>query len=49
MTREELLRRLVAFDSRSQNSNRGIADFICEYVDATARRGMVRRAVGVSP
>jgi acetylornithine deacetylase len=33
MTREELLRRLIAIDSRSEVSNRGIADFICDYVD----------------
>ena len=33
MTREELLRRLVGVDSRSQVSNREIADFICDYVD----------------
>lgn len=38
VTREELLRRLVACDSRSQVSNRGIADFICEYVDAPGVR-----------
>lgn len=29
----ELLRRLVAFDSTSRNSNLPIADFICSYVD----------------
>lgn len=29
----ELLRRLVAFDSTSRNSNRPIADFIAEYLD----------------
>lgn len=29
----DLLRRLVAFDSTSRNSNLPIADFICEYVD----------------
>ncbi|HEY8106007.1 MAG TPA: acetylornithine deacetylase [Gemmatimonadales bacterium] len=33
MTREELLRRLIAIDSRSEVSNRGIADFICDYVE----------------
>lgn len=38
MTREELLRRLVAFDSRSQVSNRGIADFICDCVDGPGVR-----------
>lgn len=38
MTREELLRRLVAFDSRSQVSNRGIADFICDYIDGPGVR-----------
>ncbi len=30
---EELLRRLVAFDSTSRNSNLPIADFVCEYLD----------------
>jgi len=34
MTPEELLARLVAFDSSSQVSNRPIADFICDYLDA---------------
>ncbi len=29
----ELLRRLVAFDSTSRNSNLPIADFICDYLD----------------
>ena len=29
----ELLDRLVAFDSVSRNSNRPIADFVCEYLD----------------
>jgi acetylornithine deacetylase len=29
----ELLERLVAFDSVSRNSNRPIADFVCEYLD----------------
>ncbi len=29
----ELLERLVAFDSASRNSNRPIADFVCEYLD----------------
>jgi acetylornithine deacetylase len=38
VTREELLRRLVAFDSRSQVSNRGIADFICDCVDGPGVR-----------
>jgi acetylornithine deacetylase len=38
MTREELLRRLIAIDSRSEVSNRGIADFICDYVDGPAVR-----------
>jgi acetylornithine deacetylase len=33
MTAEELLTRLVAFDSSSQVSNRPIADFICDYLD----------------
>jgi acetylornithine deacetylase len=33
VTREELLGRLVACDSRSQVSNREIADVICDYVD----------------
>lgn len=30
---QDLLRRLVAFDSTSRNSNRPIADFICDYLD----------------
>jgi acetylornithine deacetylase len=34
MTPEELLARLVAFDSSSQVSNLPIADFICDYLDA---------------
>ena len=38
MTRDELLRRLIAIDSRSEVSNRGIADFICDYVDAPGVR-----------
>lgn len=38
MTREELLRRLIAIDSRSEVSNRGIADFICDYVDGPGVR-----------
>lgn len=38
MTREELLRRLVAIDSRSEVSNRAIADFICDYLDAPGVR-----------
>ncbi|MGE5231325.1 MAG: acetylornithine deacetylase [Deltaproteobacteria bacterium] len=38
MTREELLRRLVGVDSRSQVSNREIADFICDYVDGPGVR-----------
>jgi acetylornithine deacetylase len=38
MNRDELLRRLIAFDSRSQVSNRGIADFVCDYVDAPGVR-----------
>ena len=29
----ELLERLVAYDSVSRNSNRPIADFVCEYLD----------------
>jgi acetylornithine deacetylase/succinyl-diaminopimelate desuccinylase-like protein len=33
VTREELLGRLVACDSRSQVSDREIADVICDYVD----------------
>jgi acetylornithine deacetylase len=33
MNRQELLQRLVACDSRSQVSNRAIADVICNYVD----------------
>ena len=38
MTREELLRRLIAIDSRSEVSNRAIADFICDYLDAPGVR-----------
>jgi acetylornithine deacetylase len=38
VTRDELLRHLVAFDSRSQVSNRGIADFICDCVDGPGVR-----------
>lgn len=38
VTREELLRRLVGLDSRSQVSNRAIADFICERVDGPGVR-----------
>ncbi len=34
MAPEELLARLVAFDSSSQVSNLPIADFICDYLDA---------------
>ena len=37
----ELLRRLVAFDSTSRNSNRPIADFICDYLD--------HPAIGITP
>lgn len=37
----ELLRRLVAFDSGSRNSNLPIADFICDYLDRPGIR--VRR------
>lgn len=33
---QELLRRLIAFDSTSRNSNRPIADFICDYLDHPA-------------
>ena len=33
LTDRELLDRLVAFDSVSRNSNRPIADFVCEYLD----------------
>lgn len=38
MKPEELLARLVAFDSSSQVSNRPIADFICDYLDAPGVR-----------
>lgn len=38
MTRDELLERLVAFDSSSRAGNRPIADFICDYVDAPGVR-----------
>jgi acetylornithine deacetylase len=38
MTREELLGRLVAFDSSSQVSNRAIADFVCNYLDGPGVR-----------
>jgi acetylornithine deacetylase len=33
LTDEELLARLVAFDSTSRNSNLPIADFLCDYLD----------------
>ena len=33
LSNRELLERLVAFDSVSRNSNRPIADFVCEYLD----------------
>jgi len=33
ISNEELLARLVAFDSTSRNSNVPIADFICDYLD----------------
>jgi acetylornithine deacetylase len=35
---EELLGRLVAFDSTSRNSNLPIADFICDYLDGPSVR-----------
>ncbi len=38
MARDELLGRLVAFDSSSQVSNRAIADFVCDYLDAPGVR-----------
>lgn len=34
LTDRDLLERLVGFDTTSANSNRPIADFICEYLDA---------------
>ncbi len=33
MNDQQLLRRLVGFDSVSRNSNLPIADFLCEYLD----------------
>ena len=33
LSNKELLARLVGFDSTSHNSNRPIADFICDYLD----------------
>ncbi|MHC4220513.1 MAG: M20/M25/M40 family metallo-hydrolase, partial [Planctomycetota bacterium] len=33
LTDEDLLRRLVGFDSTSANSNLPIADFVCEYLE----------------
>ena len=33
MSDQELLGRLVGFDSVSSNSNRPIAEFVCDYLD----------------
>jgi len=33
LSNRDLLARLIGFDSTSQNSNRPIADFICDYLD----------------
>ncbi|MCZ6835605.1 MAG: M20/M25/M40 family metallo-hydrolase, partial [Planctomycetota bacterium] len=46
LTDQELLKRLVAFDSTSVNSNVPIADFICDYLEAPAPGTRIQRLDG---
>ena len=46
LTDQELLKRLVSFDSTSVNSNVPIADFICDYLEAPAPGTRIQRLDG---